>query len=298
MRRQVEFFNPQEGKGYFWIDQNTVEYTGYEVSELLAGGLYDYELGLPGRLLCQHRTGRRHFRSGRLALLNLRLTLNLGIRWDLLTRQYEAHNQQSAFNVNTGTVMLAGQNGIPRSIINQDFHAFGPRVGFAYDLTGDGKSVLRGGYGLFYFLDYGGINNQLGEQLPFAGHSDYYGSNGYCITFTGQLPSATPNPVDGGYNCSGYTDPSTVVTPLPARGIVGFDPNNPPAGLSMIAVNQNNENSQVQEWNLQLEHQFGSKDVVNIAYVGTRGTNLSSYYPYNNVAFGTGIEPTSPRWEA
>ena len=187
--------------------------------------------------------------------------------------------------------MLAGKNGISRSIIDPDYHAFGPRIGFAYDLLGNGKTVLRGGFGLFYFLDYGGINNQLGEQLPFAGHSDYYGSNGYCTTFTGQLPTATPNAVDGGYNCSGYTSPSTVVTPLPARGITGFDPSNPPAGLSMIAVNPKSEDSQVSEWNLQLERQLGSKDVVNLAYVGTRGDHLSSYYPYNNAQFGTGTVP-------
>jgi len=290
MRRQVEFFNPQEGKGYFWIDENTVMYTGYEVSELLAGGLYDYELGSQSGYFANIGQEDGLFAQDDWRY-NRRLTFNLGIRWDLLTHPYEAHNQQSAFNVSTGTVMLAGQNGITRAIIDQDYHAFGPRFGFAYDLTGDGKSVVRGGYGLFYFLDYGGINNQLGEQLPFAGHSDYYGSNGYCITFTGQLPSATPNKADNGYNCNGYTGPSAVTTPLPVRGITGFNPNSPPAGLSMIAVNPGNKNSQVQEWNLQLEHQFGSKDVVNVAYVGTRGGNLSSYYPYNNVAFGTGVEP-------
>jgi hypothetical protein len=187
--------------------------------------------------------------------------------------------------------MLAGQNGISRSIIKQDYHAFGPRAGFAYDMTGNGKSVLRGGYGLFYFLDYGGIDNQLGEQLPFAGHSDYYGSNGYCVTFTGQLPSATPNPAAFGYNCSAYTSPATVTTALPSRQVVPLNPNSPPAGLSMIAVNPNNENSQVQEWNLQLEQQFGSHDVVTISYVGTEGSHLSSYYPYNNNAFQTGAEP-------
>jgi len=290
MRRQVEFFNPQEGKGYFWIDENTVEYTGYEVSELMAGGLYDYELGSQAGYFANIGQEDGIFAQDDWRV-NRRLTLNLGMRWDILTRPYEAHNQQSAFNVTTGTVMLAGQNGISRSIIDQDFHAFGPRAGFAYDLYGNGKSVLRGGYGLFYFLDYGGINNQLGEQLPFAGHSDYYGSNGYCITFTGQLPSVTPNPVDGGYNCNAYTSPTAVTTALPARGIVGFNPNSPPTGLSMIAVNQGNADSQVQEWNLQLEHQFGTKDVLNIAYVGTRGRDLSSYYPYNNPAFGTGIVP-------
>ena len=49
----------------------------------------------------------------------------------------------------------------------------------------------------------------------------------------------------------------------------------------MIAVNTHNENSMVQEWNLQLEQQFGGNNVVNIAYVGTEGAHLSTYYPYN-----------------
>ena len=45
MRRQVAFFNPQEGKGYFWIDEGTVDFTGYEISELLAGGMDQYQIG-------------------------------------------------------------------------------------------------------------------------------------------------------------------------------------------------------------------------------------------------------------
>jgi hypothetical protein len=289
LHRQVEYFNPQEGKGYFWIDEGTVDFTGYEVSELLAGGVDQYEIGSQAGYFAN--IGQEdgifvqddwHFKR--------RLTLNLGIRWDLLTRPYEAHNQQSSFDVNNGTVLLAGQNGVPRSIVHQDYHAFGPRLGFAYDLLGDGKTVVRGGYGIFYFLDYGGIDNQLGEQPPFGGSNDYLATNGYCITFTGQLPSITPNPADGGYNCKAYTSPTTVVTPLPARGYPNFDPTHPPAGTSMIAVNQDNNNSTVQEWNLQVERQFGAKNTLTVAYVGTRGTNLSSYYPYNLYHFETGLQ--------
>jgi hypothetical protein len=303
IRRQVSFFNPQEGKGYFWIDAGTVDFTGYEVSELLAGGVDNYQIGSQSGYFSNIGQedgifGQDDWR------VNRRLTVNLGLRWDLLTRPFEAHNQQAAFDVAVGTpqygtVLEAGKNGVPASIIHQDYHNFGPRVGFAYDLMGDGKTVVRGGFGMFYYLDYGGINNQLGEQAPFGGSNSYLATNGYCITFTGQ-PAASPTPMawDGGYNCTGYTSPSAVAysttgdtgIALPARGYVNFNPAVPPAGTSMIAVNQNSKNSMVQEWNLQVERQIGANNVVNVAYVGTRGSRLSTYYPYNLYQFGTGAQ--------
>jgi Carboxypeptidase regulatory-like domain len=294
IRRQVEFFNPQEGKGYFWIDENTVEFTGYEVSELLAGGMYNYQIGSQAGYFANIGQEDGVFAQDDWRV-SRNLVINLGARWDFLSRPYEAHNQQSAFNVNTGTIMLAGQNGVSRSIVNNDYHNFAPRVGFAYNLP-DQKSVLRGGYGIFYYPDFGGIDNQLGEQIPFGGSNSYSAANGYCTTFTGQL---TQTPANNGndYNCLGYTSPAAVAyssggtgSPLPARGFPNFNPNSPPAGTSMIAVNTKNENSTVQEWNLQIERQIGSSDVANIAYVGTHGSKLSSYYPYNINQFGTGIQ--------
>lgn len=296
IRRQTEFFNPQEGKGYFWIDEGTVDFTGYEVSELLAGGMDQYQIGSQQGYFAN--IGQEDGVFGEdVWRVSHNLTLNYGLRWDFLSHPYEAHNQQSAFNVNTGTVMIAGKNGVPDSIIAQDYHDFAPRLGFAYDLNGNGRTVIRGGLGFFYFHDYGGVGNQLGEQPPFGGSNDYLASNGYCITFTGQLDQ-TPSNTGNDYNCKGYTSPSAVAygtsgdtgIPLPARGYPNFNPASPPPGTSMIAVDPHSKTSTVEEWNLQVEHQFGSNNVLNVAYVGTSASNLSSYYPYNINQFNSGVQ--------
>ena len=124
----MEFFNPQEGKGYFWIDEGTVDFTGYEVSELLAGGMDQYQIGSQAGYFANIGQEDGLFAQDDWRV-NRNLTLNYGMRWDYLSHPYEAHDQQSAFNVDTGTVMIAGKNGISRSIIAQDYHNFGPRVG-------------------------------------------------------------------------------------------------------------------------------------------------------------------------
>ncbi len=283
--RDVAFFRPIAGKGFFSIAGNGVDFTGYEPTELLVGGVDNYSIG------AQNGYFENHSQEDALFIqddwrINPRLTLNLGVRWDLLTWPYESHNNQAAFNPGNGTVWLAGQNGISRSIINQDYGNFAPRLGFAYALTRDGRSSVHGGYGIFYFPDYGGINNQLGQQPPFGGDVTYYANNGYCITFTGQTSGLNPP-----YTCTGYTSTAAVTTPLPAPGFPNFNPSSPPLGTSGLAVDRNNKHAQLQEFNLQLQQQVGKRDVFSMAYVGMHSGRLSSYYPLNSYYFNT---PTLP----
>jgi hypothetical protein len=82
-----------------------------------------------------------------------------------------------------------------------------------------------------------------------------------------------------------------VTTPLPLPGFPNFDPSNPPGGLGGVAVGVNNKHSRLQQYNLQLQQQFGSRDVLSVAYVGTHGDRLSTYYPINSYNFNSTTLP-------
>jgi hypothetical protein len=284
LRRVVNYYRPIEGKGGIFFSHEL--FTGYDISEYLVGGASQYQIGAQTGFFSNVNQEDALFAQDNWRV-NKRLTLNLGLRYDLLTWPYEAHNQQSSFNVANGQVLEAGVDGVSRTIVNQDYLNFAPRVGFAYDLSGDGKTAIHGGYGIFYFPDYGGIDNQLGQNGPFSGNNFFLAQDGYCLTLTGQTAA-----LQAPYSCAGYTSPAAVTTQLPLPATTAtFNTANPPANIGGTAINVNNKHSRIQEYNLQMQQQITPRDVISAAYVGTFADRLSTFYTLTQYHIGATTLP-------
>jgi hypothetical protein len=100
-----------------------------------------------------------------------RLTLNYGMRYEYQAPYVEANNDESNFDLASGDILLAGRGGNSRSLMNSRFNDIAPRIGFAYLVTP--KTVLRGGYGLFYSPENDGREDFLTQNTPFAQQAVY-----------------------------------------------------------------------------------------------------------------------------
>jgi hypothetical protein len=153
-----------------------------------------------------------------------RLTLNLGLRYDGLPHAFERYNQFANFvpaNYNTslgsplssdGTlspaslstfngqafylngIREAGVNGFPRGAVQNKYDTWEPRVGFAYDLSGNGRTVIRGGFGMFFERVQGNDVYNAALNPPFAYQpqaTNVYFSNPNTSALTGATTSQT-----------------------------------------------------------------------------------------------------------
>ena len=192
--------------------------------------------------------------------LTRRLTLNLGLRYDYATGPVERWNRSSNFdpfvtNSETGTkgaLLYAG--------VTKDRHFtippkdnFGPRIGFAWDVNGDGKTAVRAGYGLIY--------NAV-ESGDTAG--DTANSLGFSVDTTFVAPSGAPQKA---FQFS--AGPSSLLIP---RGVVG----GPSAfrGQNVRFQELRQPTPYVQQWNLTIQRELWGKFVLAATYAGNRGLHL------------------------
>jgi hypothetical protein len=96
-----------------------------------------------------------------------KLTLNLGLRWEYNGVPYEKYNRLSVYDFTQNALVQVGTDGVERPY-KRRFTDFGPRLGFAYDPFGQGKTVVRGGFGLYYDQPVTNIVSGLGSNPPFS----------------------------------------------------------------------------------------------------------------------------------
>jgi len=291
LHREVQLFRPIAGKGDFRMYGNgdfdqcpqgggaapseaASGTTRFEQANLLIGFMCTYDIGFQGGSVGTTNWENAVFGQDDWKV-NGKLTLNLGLRYEYFTNPAEKYARQTNFDLGTGRLILAKDS--KDTLTNTDKNNFSPRLGFAYDLTGKGKTVVRGGYGIFYFLDRGGIDNQLAQNAPFAGSLRYTYNQGYRITLSGQ------GPLNNNDNRL-----ATAPLPLPFANTSPAFLNNP-IGANVLAVLPNNKVSNVQQFNVQVQQQITNNTALSVAYVGTRGRNLILYYNLN----GTSYTPAS-----
>jgi hypothetical protein len=219
--------------------------------------------------------------------VNRKLTLNLGLRWDGVPHTYEANDRMGNFYpslynpANAATLLpdgsisptsaglgtspnpilagiplylngigTPGQDGVPKGLVNNHWAAFGPRLGFAYDLTGAGKTVIRGGFGIMYERIQGNDMYNAGPNIPFS------------------LQVNTPGPVE-------FTNPSLSLAtgtasalPINAASIVGLGVNNYDLPVSY-------------QWSIGVQRQLGARSVLGISYVGNQNRHQNDYREIN-----------------
>ncbi|MBO0859448.1 MAG: TonB-dependent receptor [Chloracidobacterium sp.] len=180
-----------------------------------------------------------------------RLTLNIGLRYDLFVPYVEVYDRQSNFDTSTGKFVVASDNAVINGInVGRELQTtpkkdFAPRFGFAYDLFGKGQTVLRGGYGIFWNNPLTGTSSQKASNPPFLL------SNSLTTTLlpTLQLSNGIPAPPP-------------------------VDPNRAPSGTTRSIFDPQFTDGYAQQWNLNLSQQLGRNYALEVSYVGSKGTHL------------------------
>ncbi|MGA2101441.1 MAG: TonB-dependent receptor [Candidatus Sulfotelmatobacter sp.] len=201
--------------------------------------------------------------------VNSRLTLNVGLRYELPFPATENNNQVNLFvpgaqskvlpNAPAG-LLYPGDPGVPAGLIPTQKTAFAPRFGVAWDPRGDSKTVVSAAYGIFYEPYYTGEGGPLQDPVS---------SPPYLKTQQISFPvNSFANPF--------YTpDPFGQAFPQP---------------MTLLVVARNLHLPYAQDWNLNVQRSFGADWLLQVGYVGTTGVRLPRFIEGNPAVFIPGVD--------
>ncbi len=269
VRHRFNGYSAFPTRGQYTFNGQFTRQTGSASS---ATALADFALGAPNgvtrNVLTGGGFGMRYWSLSGFAddswRVTSRLTWNFGARYELYAPPYDVHDHWSNFNVVTGRLVIAGRDGAGRRLRNFDANNLAPRMGLAYQLTRDGRTVARAGVG-GAFVEAGQGGGQLYKNLPF---------------FFSQVISTDQN----------GRPPLRISDGLPAPAPPDI---NSPAALSAGSPNAwdfDLKSTNAWQWSAGVQREVLRDLLVEVSYVGTRTLGLIANVNVNQSAPGPGAQ--------
>jgi hypothetical protein len=162
------------------------------------------------------------------------------LRYEYNSPPVDKFDRANLYDPSTGTLVRVGTNGIPRGGYDPDRNNFAPRLGLAWTLGSKGDTVLRAGYGVYYDQSALAPSEGLYFNSPFFDFNLFFSLPGLPLTLNNPFPSNFP-------------------VPLPH---------------SAFAFQRDLRTPYTQQWNVSLQQALGRTRVIEVAYVGSKGTKL------------------------
>jgi hypothetical protein len=218
-----------------------------------------------------------------------RFTANLGVRWDIDTPPVDPRNRTESFIPGQQStvaplapkgLLFPGDAGVGRGIIGTKYYHVSPRLGFAWDPFGDGKTSIRAGAGIFFGNVAGNQWNQPGNAIPFALRPQSGEGPLSSITNIYSTPGDFPSTAPGG-GLFPYT-----YTPAKPTFIEG------PGGATE-AISPHFKYPYVYQFNLSVQRQLPGRVTMTAAYVSALSHQLSTFLDANYAPYSTSINGTT-----